>query len=106
MNGELIIDAVRSVTKTWCKQRKAEKRQASRELRRRIALTHSSDSYTLKDAAYDCMEEAYRRASGNGQIRRWLVDYVLMQPAVPIQAATGEQLDDKYFTQTLLPFIV
>jgi Histidine kinase-, DNA gyrase B-, and HSP90-like ATPase len=58
---------------------------------------------TLKYAAFDVMEEAYRQASGGGKYPANARQ--IMYAARPaILAATGlDRLNDKHFTQTLLP---
>ncbi len=62
MKSDDIIGAVQGVTKKWAKQRKAEERHANAEANRRFVLTRSR--YTIKDAAWDVMEDAYLKASG------------------------------------------
>ena len=102
MDSDAIIDAVTSVTKKWAKQRKAEERQASARCRRSYAMT-SRDRVTLKEAAWDVMEEAYLKASNNGTLPAHARQ--IMYAARPeILSQTGEKsLDSAYFTQTLLP---
>jgi Topoisomerase VI B subunit, transducer len=96
-----IVDLVRRVTKKWTKQRKAEERERRSVENRRARLTYSPRT-TIKDVAYWCMEEAYMAASANGTLPANARQ--IMYAARPtIQAETGEQLSDKYFTQTLLP---
>jgi hypothetical protein len=58
---------------------------------------------TIKEAAFAVMEDAYLRASGGGKYPANARQ--IMYAARPaILAATGrDKLDDKYFTQTLLP---
>jgi hypothetical protein len=97
----MIIDAVKGVTKKWAKQRKAEERDISRLGRRREGLIRSCRT-TIKDVAYEVMEAAYQKASSNG--RYPAAARQIMYAARPeIQRRTGETLDDKYFTTTLLP---
>jgi hypothetical protein len=101
MNADAILNAVHKVTKKWCKQRKAEERDKSRVRYRHKAMV-CSNRVTQKDVAWDVMKEAYLKASGNGQLPAHARQ--IMYAARPaIQAQTGEPLDDKYFTQTLLP---
>jgi hypothetical protein len=64
MNSSRIIEAVTSVTKPWAKQLKAEERNRNRILHRRQALIRSART-TLKAAAWECMEAAYRKASND-----------------------------------------
>jgi hypothetical protein len=98
MRAEAIIDAVRSVTKAWAKQRKAEERQASRESRRYSILARSSGRRTLKDAAESVMEAAYLKGSSNGELPA-TARQVMYAARGPIQEHTEEMLDDKYFTR-------
>jgi hypothetical protein len=62
-----------------------------------------SDRVTFKDAAYQVMEEAYNKASSNG---RYPVQarQVMYAARGKILVLTGKlKLNDKYFTQVLLP---
>jgi hypothetical protein len=102
MKADPIINAVLSVTKAWAKQRKAEERQASRALRRRETLVGRSGRTTIKDAAEEEMASAYAKASGDG-FGPAHARQIMYAGRDAIQDATGETLDDKYFTQTLLP---
>lgn len=102
MDAAEIIKSVQSVTKDWAKQRKAEERSWSASARRRAALTRSTDRYTIKDAAAACMEAAYLKMSGNGE-RPAHARQIMYATRGPIQESTGKPLDDKYFTQSLLP---
>jgi hypothetical protein len=96
-----ILDALESVTKTWTKQRKAEERNASRALDREYALTRSY-RITVRDAAFDVMEQAYLKASANGTLPA-LARQIMYAARPLVQEATGQFLADDYFTQTLLP---
>lgn len=101
MQAELIIAAVEGVTKKWARQRKAEERNAQATLRRRQALTRSRGK-TIKDAAYEIMETAYMTVSDNNRMPAH-ARQIMYQARGPIQDLTGERLDDRYFTQVLLP---
>jgi hypothetical protein len=58
---------------------------------------------TLKDAAWKVMEEAYLEASTDGTLPA-NARQIMYRARGPILAMTGKpSLDDKYFTQTLLP---
>ena len=96
-----ILTGVESVTKAWTKQRKAEERQHGREVRRRQALVKSR-RVTIRDAAFAVMRAAYLKVSSEG---RWPAKarQIMYEARGPIQDQTGEMLDDRYFTQTLLP---
>jgi hypothetical protein len=102
MDARTIIDAVRRVTKKWCKQRKAEERDAARAQRRYERLTARGRDDEVKAAAWQVMEQAYLKASSGGTLPAGARQ--IMYAARPaIQAQTGKPLDDKYFTQKLLP---
>jgi len=97
-----MLDAIKGVTKTWkAEKRKADKqdRVSTKELERMREKPHS---ISLKDAAFDVMEEAYNKASSNGKY--YANARQIMYAARPdILRITGKaQLDDVYFTQTLL----
>jgi hypothetical protein len=62
-----IISATVAVTKDWAKQRKAEERDRARIDRRWDALVRS-ERVTIKDAAWEVMDEAYNKVSDNGQL--------------------------------------
>jgi DNA topoisomerase VI subunit B len=99
--GKAIAKAATKVTAAWAKQRKAEIRDASRAMRRRERLSRVR-KLTVKDAAYEVMEEAYLKASANGTLPANARQ--IMYAARPkVQEATGKLLDDQYFIQTLLP---
>jgi hypothetical protein len=101
MDGPTIIDLVRGVTKKWTKQRKAEERETAARSRRREALVRSR-RMTIKDAAWEVIPAAYGKVSSNGQYPAQARQ--IMYAARPeIQERTGHALDDKYFTQKLLP---
>ncbi|HEY9376067.1 MAG TPA: DUF2399 domain-containing protein [Jiangellaceae bacterium] len=96
-----ISGGIESVTGKWAKQRKAEERHANAYLRRRQVMTRVR-AVTIKDAAWDHMEAAYLKASAGGTLPANARQ--IMYAARPlILAATGNQLDDAYFTQVLLP---
>lgn len=101
MKAEPIISAVQSVTKRWAKQRKAEERRTRRAANRRWLLDETI-RVPLKEAVALKMEAAYMKASddnANPATARQI--YYCVRAA--IQSLTSEPLDDKYFTQRLLP---
>jgi DNA topoisomerase VI subunit B len=96
-----LVNIVNSVTGKWAKVRKAEERDAALAARRMERLTKSR-RVSIKDVAYDVMEQAYLKAGDNGELPAEARQ--IMYAARPeIQERTGRQLDDQYFTQTLLP---
>jgi hypothetical protein len=101
--AERLKDSVLNVTKDWAKQRKAEERQASARANRRARLIRAGDYYNFKSAAYEVMEQAYLAASANGTLPT-SARQVMYQARPSIQEKMGgRQLNDQYFTQTLLP---
>jgi hypothetical protein len=97
-----IISATLDVTKDWAKQRKAEERDHSRLLRRHDALVHTRH-VSIKDAAWEVMDAAYAKVSDGGQLpaRPRQIMYVA-RPRI-LELTDRDTLDDRYFTQTLLP---
>jgi hypothetical protein len=100
VDADSIIGDITAVTRKWTKQRKAEERRRSVEIRR-ATLYHSARD-TVKDAAYRVMEEAYLKASSNGTLPAH-ARQIMYCARGPIQDEAWEPLNDKYFTQTLLP---
>ena len=104
MDGTIISNLVGKVTSKWAKQRRAEERNASAQLNRRRAMVRCART-TLKDVVNDHIEEAYLAVSSNNTLpahARQLMYNVRRR----IQGHTDETLDDKYFTQNLLPAFV
>ncbi len=100
--GKAIASAVEGVTKSWCKQRKAEERSISAALNRRDAMLKTY-KVSVKDAAWQVMEAAYLKASANGTLPAHARQ--IMYAARPdVLRITGlDEMDDKYFIKTLLP---
>jgi hypothetical protein len=65
--ADAIMGAVRSVTKDWAKQRKAEERDRSAVFNRRTRLVRSHRT-TLREAAFYVMDQAYSTASDDGKL--------------------------------------
>ena len=97
-----VVDAVKSTTKEWARQRRAEERDASARLRRHDRMLRQHRT-TILDAAWSVMAAAYAAASDNGTLPTR--PRQIMYAARPeILRLTGKSsLDDRYFTQTLLP---
>ena len=100
--AELLAAAVQKTTKEWAaiKKREERDRRSADRAREKYFSGHSLRT-TIKDAAYAEIPEAYLKAGGG----RYQVNArQLMYAARPaIQDATGQALNDAYFTQTLLP---
>jgi hypothetical protein len=99
--GDAIRNLVEKVTKEWYAQRKREDKEASRKYERRDRLI-SAKTVSIKDAAWEIMEEAYLKASDGGKLPA--KPRQIMYAARPnVLTLTGKDtLDDAYFTQTLL----
>jgi hypothetical protein len=102
MNSKDIVAATETVTKKWAKQRKAEERRARCIRNRRNALTRSF-RITVKDVAYEVMEDAYLKASSNGQYPAHARQIMYAARPLILARADCDRLDDAYFTQRLLP---
>ena len=104
MKSDAIIGAVQGVTKKWAKQRKREEREASAALNRRWVMTRTQH-VTIREAAWDIMEEAYLKASANGTLPA-LARQIMYAARRYIQQTADRPLGktfDQYFTQRLLP---
>src|SRR5262249_1598687 len=96
-----IIGLVREGTKKWTRTVKAEERSPSSRAYRESRMTRERGT-SMKEAAAQIMEKAYMQARGAGRLPANARQ--IMYAARPhIQKETGKQLDDNYFTQTLLP---
>jgi DNA topoisomerase VI subunit A len=99
--AEAIAAGLRAVTKDWARQRKAEERDASRRQMRYARLVRSREQ-SIREVAFQVMQNAYLKASANGSLPANARQ--IMYAARPlIQQQTEKKLDDQYFTQTLLP---
>jgi hypothetical protein len=96
-----IIAAVKMGTKRWTKTVKSEERSPISRSYRYARMTQER-GLTIKEVAEAVMPEAYLKASNGG--RYWANARQIYYVARPlIQEQTGRPLDDKYFTQVLLP---
>jgi hypothetical protein len=95
-----ILDLTRKASKKWTKQRKAEERERRAIQNRRARMTCAR--ITIKEVAYRYMKRAYMEASANGTLPA-SARQIMYKARPTIQAHTGQQLKDAYFTQTLLP---
>ncbi len=100
--ADSLARAVQKTTKDWAaikKKEERDRRQAARLTERYIR--GRSLRTTTKEAAFAAIPHAYRKAGGG----QYAVNArQLMYAARPaIQEQTGQQLNDAYFTQTLLP---
>jgi hypothetical protein len=97
----LIADLIFDVTKKWTQHRKAEERDHNAWLRRHDQM-ESVQRVTIKDAAYEVMEEAYMKASGNGRYTA-NARQIMYAARRHILIETGTtELDDSRFIQQFL----
>jgi DNA topoisomerase VI subunit B len=96
-----VVSGLRAVTKAWCRQRRAEERNAAARASRLQRLARNRVE-TAKAVAFEIMEKAYLAASNNGTLPA-TARQVMYAARPEIQARTGQQLDDQYFCQRLLP---
>jgi hypothetical protein len=101
--ADSLARAVSKVTKPWGEIKKREdreQRQAAVARRRRYWI--GSVPISIRSVAFKVIPEAYKKASGDGRYPANARQ--IMYAARPaIQEETGRRLDDKYFTQILLP---
>jgi hypothetical protein len=96
-----ITDALRKVTGNWANQRSREYRSRSSSLERKDALTRIH-TVTIREIAFECMEEAYLKASSDGTLPAH-ARQIMYAARGPIQEVTDAPLNDQYFCQHLLP---
>jgi hypothetical protein len=99
--ADAILGLTESVTKVWTKQRKAEERDRSARANRSYRMMRS-DRVTIRDAAFQVMEEAYQKASNNGKlpVNPRQIYYAARREI--LLAADRDTLQSGYFLQTLL----
>jgi hypothetical protein len=104
MKADSIIGAVEAVTKKWAKQRKAEERDRSAHANRASVMVRRR-RVTIKDAAFEIMEEAYLKASANGRLPAH-ARQIMYATRGHVQRTADKGLGtefDKYFSKQLLP---
>jgi hypothetical protein len=94
-----ILSVVREGTKKWTRTRKAEERSPASRAYRISRMTRQRTN-SIKDAAWQIMEQAYLQASGGLPANARQIMYAARPH---IQQATGQTLQSNYFTQVLLP---
>lgn len=96
MKSDKIIGAVKSVTKGWAKQRKAEERGS-----RRPREYYVSDRVNFTDIADKVLPDGYQHASGGGKltVSKRQFHYACRDKFLEL---TGRNIDYSYFAQTLL----
>jgi hypothetical protein len=96
-----IINAVTTATKKWAKTIQKEERNPSTRRYRFQRMTHEA-GVKFREAAWEIMERAYNKASGNSSYTA-LARQIMYAARPFIQEKVGKELQSKYFTQTLLP---
>ena len=107
---ERLRAAIKHVTSEWTTQRKAEERDYRQIMRRteQMLKEKKPEKITIKQAAFEIMEEAYLKASNNGKLPA-LARQIMYAARKYILVKTGkgeneyDKLDSRYFTQDLLP---
>ncbi|MBC1260980.1 DUF2399 domain-containing protein [Synechococcus sp. BSF8S] len=98
---EAIRIVLDSVLAKW-KGIKARMHRDQQASRRELEKLTRHRGVTIKEAAWALMKDAYLKASGGGRLPA-NARQVMYAARGQIQEMTGKQLDDQYFTQTLLP---
>ncbi len=104
MKSDAIIGALEGVTKKWSKQRKREERDSNARANRRHVLVRRNH-VTIREAAWEVMEEAYLKASAGGRLPAHARQIMYAaRPNIQQLADTppGKGFD-QYFSQQLLP---
>jgi hypothetical protein len=96
-----IIGVIREGTKKWTRTVKAEERRPASRSYRHSRMTRER-SISVKEAAAQIMPEAYRKVSGPRE-QPANARQIMYAARGYIQKVTGRELDDNYFTQTILP---
>ena len=93
MKSAAIIDAVEGVTKKWTQQRKREEKERSALQNRHYAMTRYRH-VSIKDAAWQIMATAYKKASANGTLPAH-ARQVMYAARAYIQRTADRNLGDK-----------
>jgi hypothetical protein len=96
-----IIGAIREGTKKWTKTRKSEERNPASRSYRLVRMTKER-TVQFREAAWEVMEKAYLKASGN-RADPANARQIMYAARKYIQDKTGKPLNSAYFTQVLLP---
>src|SRR5262249_16076823 len=100
--ADAILGLTKSVAKDWTKQRKAEERDANAAAARQTRLIRS-ERMTIRDAAFQVMDEAYQKASAGGTlpVNPRQIYYPARRSILVENRA--DVLESGYFLQALLP---
>src|SRR5262249_17378514 len=101
--ADAIADLVRSGTKRWADQRKAEERHPRARANRDNRLVHFKvRKVTIKDVAYKVMRRAYMDASSNGTLPANARQIYYAARGEILERTGKDNLDSQYFCQDLL----
>ncbi len=100
MKVENIQSALTSVTKTYTNMRKREERAQRRVCRRDYMY---SDRITVREVAWEVMEDAYNKVSDNGRLPANARQIMYAARPEILARADKDSFGDDYFTQILLP---
>ena len=101
MKASSIEGALTSVTKKYTSMRQKEER-ARRRFSGRSHYMYST-RITVKEVAWDVMEEAYMKVSSNGTLPAHARQIMYAARPKILEKCDAETFGDQYFTQTLLP---
>lgn len=99
-----IKECLEYIAKDWAKIKRKKKRSEQTTLKELESVVKAKDKkVTVKDAAYQVMEQSYMQASENNRYPA-NARQIMYQARPFILELTGkDKLDDKYFTTDLLP---
>ena len=101
MNVEKVKGALKSVTKRYTQMRKKEER--GRQVSRSSYMYQYSDRVTVKEVAFEVMEEAYMKASGGGKYLAKVRQIMYAARPAILAQATKDEFTTSYFTQVIWP---
>ena len=101
MNVAHVEKALTSVTRKYTKMRKREERARGRYSNRSYYMY--STRITVKEVAWQVMEQAYLKASANGTLPAHARQIMYAARGPILAKCDKDTFDDQYFTQVLLP---
>jgi hypothetical protein len=99
VDADSILKGLKSVTKKWTRQRTKEVRSARAASRRPYMYSARN---TATEILHEVLPPAYEKVSDAGNLPAH-ARQIMYECRDDIQEHTGNPLNDKYFTQTLLP---
>ncbi len=101
MKAENIKKALKGATKRYTAMRKKEER--GHRVVRNSYMYIPSDRVTVREVAFEVMEDAYMKASGNGKYPANVRQVMYAARPAILAQGTKDKFTTAYFTQTLLP---